>query len=88
MEKNVGYFFIERCLHYQYYEEFVKRKVDSMERDESTIKSAYIAGLDHENTEIAAENTDTDQLANQTKASLSDRMYYAARLLSKEGQMP
>jgi hypothetical protein len=59
-----------------------------MERDESTIKSAYIAGLDHENTEIAAENTDTDQLANQTKASLSDRMYYAARLLSKEGQMP
>jgi hypothetical protein len=57
-----------------------------MERDESTIKSAYIASLDREHTE--AENTDIHQLANQTETSLKQRMYHAANLLREEGQMP
>ena len=59
-----------------------------MERDDSPIKSAYIAGLDHGNAEAAVENADTDQLANQTETSLNDRMYHAAKLLREEGQMP
>jgi hypothetical protein len=59
-----------------------------MERDESTIKSAYIASLDREHTEAAAENTDIHQLANQTETSLKQRMYHAANLLREEGQMP